>query len=227
MPYHAASMFFAQTVSAATTVRPVSDFVSTQGSVLFPGGPIGESIIWGNSLNELFRVDYAGTDNKGLIALGGRDVHTSFSGSITEKALPDGRVQDTIHLVTHNALAYVVDASDPALCPAGFISCPTLGYSLPELAKGIGTPVLVNSVMDVTLINTGPGAPIPDLLLTSGTPSDSGAYLKSITLKTTTVGPLRAAFGVPDGTPGLATLNAMDNFVTNVFDEEVSLRALG
>ena len=220
------SIFLAQTASAGTRVRPISDFVSAQGSFHPGGGPVGALFIWGNSFNELFRVDYPGTDDKGLISVGGPNVHTSFSGAITETTLADGRVLDTIHLVTNNAIAYVVDASNFP-CPGGFIACPTiLGYNFPELANGIGSPVLANSVMDVTLINTGPGAPIPDLVLSSFTPSDSGAYVKTITIRATTVGPLRAPY-FPEGTRGLAKLNASINTATNLDDEQVSVSALG
>jgi len=232
------------TTSAAgtsTTVRPISDFVSAQGSILRDVGPVsggelflGETFIWGNSFSQLFRVDYAGTDDKGLMAVGGPDTHTSFTGTITEKALPDGRALDTIHLVTSNALAFMVNASSfPANCSNGghltFVNCPAIfGYSPVELADGIGSPLLVNSVMDVTLVNTAPGAPIPDLVTIAFEPSDSGSYLQTLTLKTTTTGPLRASFGVPDGTPGLGKLNVtIDTSGAGVDNEQTSLKVLG
>jgi hypothetical protein len=226
--------------SATTTVRPISDLVSAQGSVLKDAGPVhggelivGESFIWGNSLNQLFRVDFAGTDAKALMSVGGPNVHTSFAGAIREHPLPDGRAEDTINLVTTNALAYVVDASKfPGNCSnaghVAFINCPALfGHNLVELANGRGRPVLVTSVMTVTLVNAAPGAPMPDLAQLSFTPSAAGAYLQTLTLNTTAVGPLRAAFGVPDGTPGLATLNVTIDTSQNVDNELVSLSALG
>lgn len=234
-------MLFVNTALAKTTIRPISDFVSAQGSVLVDLGPTsggelfgGKLFIWGNSLNQLFRVDYAGTDDKSLISVGGPDVHTSYSGVIIEKSLPSGQVEDSIHLVTHNAIAFMDNASTfPVNCTnsgsAAFLTlCPAIfGYNIVELANGIGSPVLVDSVMDITLVNVAPGAPIPDLTLISITPSPTGAYLKTLTLKTSAVGPLRAAFGVPEGTLGLAKLDVKIDFSINLDDEDNSLKALG
>jgi hypothetical protein len=58
-------------------------------------------------------------------------------------------------------------------------------------------------------------------------PSDTGAYLKTLSLRTTTVGPLRAAFGVADGTRGLGTLNVTFDINQNLDNEQTSLRVLG
>jgi len=55
--------------------------------------------------------------------------------------------------------------------------------------------------------------------------ADSNAfYVKTLTLTTTAVGPLSAAFGVPDGTPGQGTLNV--NINKNSFKEQTSLSVL-
>ena len=215
--------------------------MSAQGSIPKDAGPtlggeliLGTSFIWGNSLSQLFRVDYAGTDDKGLMSLGGPNTHTSFAGDIVEKTLPDGQTLDRIHLETHHALEYVVDASTfPLTCSNGghvaFINCPPIfGYTPVELADGIGSPLVGNSVLDITLVNTAPDAPIPDFVTVFGNPpSDSGAYVKTLTLKTTTVGPLRAAFGVPDGTRGRGTLNVHFDINKSLDDEQTSLRVLG
>ena len=223
------------TTSAAgntkATIRPIGDFVSAQGSIQLdvghtPGGDlyVGELFIWGNSLDQLFRVDYAGTEDKGIVAVGGPNTHTTFSGDIVERTLSDGQAEDTIHLQTYKALAYMVDASTyPACSP--FILCPAIfGYNPLELANGIGSPLVTNSRMDIDLVNTAPGAPIPDLVTVLGNPpSGTGAYVKTLTLETSTVGPLRAAFGVPDGTPGLGKLKVNFDITRNLDNEQTSL----
>ncbi len=234
------SAFFAQAVSAATTVRPISDFVSAQGSVFFDFGPVpggklsvGAIPIWGNNPSQTFAVDYAGTYENALIAVRRPSVHTWFSGTVIERPLADGRSEDTILLVTHNAIAFMVDTSTfPTNCSSGgqvhYTDCPAIfGYNLPELANGVGRPVLVTSVMVVTLVNTAPGAPLPDLLWMPSTPSPVGAYFQTLRLKAIAIGPARAAFGVPDGTPGLANVDVTLNSATGLDDEQTSLRVLG
>jgi hypothetical protein len=234
------SIFFTCVAYAKTNVRPISDFVSTQGSVLVDLGPTnggelfgGKLFIWGNSLNQLFRVDYAGTDLKSLMSVGGPNVGTSYSGIIIEKSLSDGRAEVTINLVTHNAIVYMDNASTfPVNCSNGtgsfFTLCPAIfGYNIVELANGIGKLVLANSVMDIVFINTAMGAAIPDLTLLSFSPSSSGAYLKTLTLKVTSIGPLRSAFGVDEGTLGLAKLDVTIDTSKNFDDEPNSLKVLG
>ena len=228
-------------MQASKTARPISDFVSTQGSIPLDEGPtlggefiVGKSFIWGNSLSQLFQVDYSGANAKALVSVGGPNPNTSFAGKIAEQRLPDGQALDTIQLKTTNALADMVNASTfPNNCSNGgrvtFIACPVIfGYSPIELANGIGRPLLVTSVLDVTLVNTAPGAPIPDLVTVLGnSPSDSVAYVKTLTLQTTAVGPLRSAFGVPDGTRGQGSLNVTFDISQSLDNEQTSLRMLG
>jgi hypothetical protein len=236
------SMCIAQSAFAKTNVRSINDFVSTQGSTLVSlgfvnGGELfgGKLFIWGNSLDLLMRVDYAGSDNKGLIAVGGPDAHTSYSGTILETPLPDGRAEVKITLVTHNAIAFADNASSfPAKCTnngsnAFFTLCPAVfGYNIVELANGIGKPVLVNSEMEVNLVNTAPGAPIPDLLNVIGnSPGSGGAYVKTLTLKTTSIGPLREAFGVTEGSNGIAKLNVIIDNINGIDNENATLRKVG
>ncbi len=233
-------IFLSEAAVAKTTVRPINDFISAQGSILADLGPVnggelygGKLFIWGNSLNQLFRVDYAGTDAKGLLAVGGPDVKTTFSGVIVEQSLADGRAEVVVHLVTHNAIAFMDNASSfPVNCSNGgaafFTLCPAIfGYNIVELANGIGKPVLVDSEMDIKLINTALGASIPDIAFISFSPSSSGAYLETLTLKVTSVGPLRAAFGVNNGALGLAKLDVKIDTSKNLDDEANSLKVLG
>jgi hypothetical protein len=50
--------------------------------------------------------DYAGIANEWLMANGYPDLGTSFSGSVTERSLSDGRILVRVDLHTTNALVY-------------------------------------------------------------------------------------------------------------------------
>jgi len=242
---------FASSAYAKATIRPIRDFISTQGQHLVPDGPVkgGElmflsGFVWGTNSDYIFSVDYAGLDNRTLMLLGYPNIGTTFSGFILETPLPDGQVLDSIQVFTRNANAYVVDGTayltpgaNQAPCSNGsFINignCPAvIGYNDVELANGVGKPILTNSLMDIELVNSGPNAPIPDLVdVTGNPPSSTSAYVESIRLLSSVEGPLRkgygSAFGVPDGTPALATLNVIFDITKNIDNEIVTIKPLG
>jgi hypothetical protein len=56
----------------------------------------------------------------------------------------------------------------------------------------------------VKLINAAPGDPLPDLIQLFFLPED-GQELVYFGFRNRATGPLQTEFGVPDGTPGLAT----------------------
>ena len=83
--------------------------------------------------------------------------------------------------------------------------------------------------MDITLVKPGRAAvrslPRPGRIVHEPRRvHTAGAYVKTLTLKTTTVGPLRAAFGVPDGTRAEGRLN-VDFDITKNLDDEQALAA--
>jgi hypothetical protein len=171
-----------------STTRPISDFLSAQGTTsLFPNGtattasppgslPVGlpDEVGWGTSTatinNGTFRfarIDYTGQDAAFL----GLNLGTTTTGSISELPLKDGRVQDTINLTTQNAFAWANDINNNLL----------FGYYPYQLAANPGlVPPVVNCHLQVVIDNPGPGQPLPDLVaLVNGFPVPPGTQLVS------------------------------------------------
>jgi len=104
---------------------PLSAFLNTQGSTNDFIPPVPDYLGWiapppgvktpassyvgGNSAS----CDYAGLANKWLVANGGPDLGTSFSGSVTERPLSDGRILVQVELHTTNALTFGMRITEP------------------------------------------------------------------------------------------------------------------
>jgi len=186
---------------ALSTQLPLSDFLSAQGSTsdFFP--PFPDYIAWtNNDPQTLFAaIDYTGSAGAYLAGHGGPVIATQVTGSVSERPLDDGRAEVTVNVFTKNALTWAVGlpgdiAADP----------PLFGYRQTDLlADPSLKPALSNSEFHVTFTNTAPGAPLPDLvnafILGNAT---AGQTLTTLSFRSTGTGPLRAAFGVADGTPG-------------------------
>jgi hypothetical protein len=152
-----------------STSRPISDFLSAQGTTSdFPnginaGGPAGlpyeigwstATATFANGTARFARVDYTGQDNAFLnLHLG-----TTTSGSITERTLADGTALDTVHLRTHNAFAWA-DNYDGVTNPVIFGYLPSQLAANPSLQ-----PPLADARLDVVIQIPSPGAPLPDLV---------------------------------------------------------------
>jgi hypothetical protein len=146
--------------AASVTERPISDFVDVQGTfdlgfLFLP--PVPNFFSWTDPDSELnLSIDYAGLADKTCNGVAG----TTFAGRIKEKLLPDGRAEVTVELFTLDAMTFVAK-SDIALDPVVF------GVRWEDAGGDCvlnGTPVLGSSMLKVTLINTAPGAPLPDLI---------------------------------------------------------------
>jgi len=93
--------------------RPISDFISTQGTTSMFIPPVPDYIGWTTAAG--FQpaygasVDYAGVANRWLMANGHSSLGTTFRGSISERPLSDGRALVSVELATKNALAFVFD----------------------------------------------------------------------------------------------------------------------
>jgi hypothetical protein len=148
--------------SVAATTRPIPDFLSALGTTsLFPNGtlpnpsPTGlpDEVGWGTSTatvnNGTFRfarIDYTGQDAAFL----GLNLGTTTSGTISERPLKDGRVEDTINLTTQNAFAWANDINNNLL----------FGYYPYQLAANPALiPPVVNCHLQVVIDNPGPGQP--------------------------------------------------------------------
>ena len=146
----------------------------------------------GNSDSDTARsasVDYAGLADYWA----GGAFGTSFSGTVTERPLADGRAWVEVSLSTDNALTWVVDGFD-------FNGPLLFGSRAPEAADGADS-ALGRSHYAVKFINTAAGADLPDLIQLVFFP-EAGQELVSLKNNNQARGPLTANFGVAEGTPG-------------------------
>jgi len=167
----AAAFAFALTVSAAsasaaTTQRPISEFIAAQGTfcvdpptcTLFVP-PVPNFIGFTDTVHDLgISFDYAGLSDGPL----GGTLGTTFSGTIQERTVKDGSVIITVRLHTSNALVYVIpfDPTNPA---NQFGENDLLfGTRATDVLAG-RPPTLGDSTLTFEFTNTAPGLPIPDL----------------------------------------------------------------
>jgi hypothetical protein len=196
------------------TIRPISDFISTQGTFCVPDGnggcqlfvpPVANFIGWTNAACEAggsgaqrsAAVDYAGLANTYVKQTSGGSVSfgTRTFGRVIERPLRDGRARVTVLLFTKNALAWVAEGCD-------FLGTLLFGNRAPDVLSG-AVPALADSFLQFVFINTAPEAPLPDLIqITSGN-ALPGQELIAAHFEATATGQLHADFGVSEGTPGL------------------------
>jgi hypothetical protein len=186
--------------------RPLSDFLSTQGSTQTQIATVPDYLSWTDVAHGmLYSMDYTGLANAWTMDHSGGAVSygTTISGSISEHALADGRADVQVVLHIHHALTYVV-AYDG-------VSGPDFGDvrfgALPPEALASGHAAIGDAEMQVRFINTAPGAPLPDLFdaFVSGN-ALPGQELLFIRFDGNADGLLHAASGFPEGTAGRATV---------------------
>lgn len=152
---------FANPCAAQTTSRPLSDFLSAQGTTSNFTPPIPDFWGWYDNPGFIYfaAVDYAGLAANYLATHGGPNLGTVITGGITETVQPDGTVEVTVTLNARNALAWACPASeDWATFPTVF------GSRAITLLTNPNAPIaLVNSQLKITFINPAPGAPLPDM----------------------------------------------------------------
>ncbi len=176
-------------VNAGTRQRPFSDWLSAQGSFVNPV-TCGASIFgWlPPDFTTFALADYSGKIAQCITNHGGPVFNPEFSGTVTERDLADGTAE--IHVIHHFTDTYVV-ARDQTQAGSPTI----LGYRAAEL---FGQPnrqsALANGMIQVKFIIAQPGDPLPDLTSISN--------VLSLSARIRGEGPLRAAFGVDEGTPG-------------------------
>lgn len=231
-------------LAAGAVQRPISDFISQQGTYCFDDGAGGCLLFvppdpnlagWNNDLDSdviyFGLVDYAGIALPGTYPSGHLP---KLSGSVSERALPDGRAEVTVLLRTQNANAWVIELDLGGDILDQFANKPTLfGHRAADVRTG-SAKALANSILHLRFINTAPGAPLPDLIQLSNVPAP-GQVLKFLGFSAQANGPLTAAFGVPEGTPGKATIIQTGLFgkpkgplVLDAFPaEDINLRVTG
>jgi hypothetical protein len=199
---------------AADPQRPISDFISSQGTYCYVPSPpappactlfvppIQNFIGWGDADHSGFGVlrasaDYAGLANAWLKSQG-LDLGTKMSGVITERKLNDGRAYVDITLNTSNALIWV--AQDDFA--TGLV---LFGNRAPDVLAG-KKPGLGNTLMHISFTNTAPGAPLPDLIQLFYVP-EPGQQLHNYSFVANANGPLL------DSTTGKVTIAQTGNIV--------------
>lgn len=171
--------------------------------------------------------DYAGVAARKIEEEGGDPIGTTFEGHIRERPLDDGRAEVRVILHTDNALVWANECCDFATSPVLF------GARSTEVLEG-AEPVLGKFFMDLTFVNTAPGAPMPDFMQLVYCP-EPGQELRMLRTSANAKGPLREAFGVPEGTPGSLTVSETALFQTPFMGavgdafpvEHVELRVVG
>jgi hypothetical protein len=223
------------------TQRPISDWVAAQGTYCVDDGmggcflfvpPLANFLGASDPASGLLAsIDYAGIGNAYIVANGGDSLGTEFAGTVTERPLSDGRAEVHVVLHTHNALTWVVDDDIPLTYD--FNGPLLFGNRAPDVLAG-AEPGLCDAVFKISFINTAPGAPLPDILQMFSAP-EAGQEVTYIQMRCNASGPLRALYGVPEGTSGRASIVQNGLFMTGFHGavgdgfpvERIDLQAVG
>ena len=197
-------------VPAIAGQRPLSDFTSQQGAwcavvtdqgeldcaASYYGGPDcltgGLPFTFPQEWSDPKTGIFASVDTLGQFDDG--DFGTTLDGSISEAKSPGGlaKVDVTVHASNALMRAYAFDPD--------FNAIPLFGHLFGEVEEG-APPTLGDSLLKVSFTNTAPGAPLPDFFQMAFCPAP-GQALQFLAIRASASGPLREAFGVPEGTPG-------------------------
>jgi hypothetical protein len=118
------------------------------------------------------------------------DFGTIVSGSISEAGPPNGPAEVNVVVQTSNALTRAFDGDGN----------PVFGHFLSEVSDG-AEPTLGDATLQLKFKNTARGDPLPDFSQLVSCPLP-GQALEFFSIRARASGPLREAFGVPEGTPG-------------------------
>jgi hypothetical protein len=194
--------------------RPVSDFLAAQGTTQVQTAPVPDYLAWTDAgTGVMIAMDYAGIADAWRVGAGGGSYGTAITGTVTERTRADGRADVRIVLHVRNALTYVVgyDATTgPDYTDVRF-------GSLAPAALDSGDAALGDCEFQVRIVNTAPGAPLPDLfdafVLGNGAP---GVELVFLSFSGQATGTLHegAIVGVPEGTPGRAATHQTGVFMS-------------
>lgn len=173
----------AYTPTTGPKERPISDFLSAQGTYCVdPEGkgdcflyvpPAGNYAAWHAPDPGLtMYIDYAGVANRWVGEQHPGASFSTYSGRVVEEPLSDGRARITVQLTMKNAMVYMVKGTDLANSEAVF------GYRTDKLEGSTEPPAMGNGTMTLTLINPAPGMPIPDLVQLAKFPQEGQKLLK-------------------------------------------------
>jgi hypothetical protein len=162
-------------VQAQAIQRPLSDFLSAQGTTMIFTPPARDQIGFTTGIGKtngnagltptrFALVDYAGLEAKYLLLSSHIDLRTTVNGTVTERPLADGSALVTVDVHTTNALGWAMNW-DPNGPDTQFNSAPLLfGARVLDVAVG-KAPALGDSHLTWQFVNSAPGAPIPDLVV--------------------------------------------------------------
>jgi hypothetical protein len=176
--------------------RSLDDFLAAQGTTSMFVHPVPDYVGWADAAFTTFAlVDYAGLANAWIESETGESLGTRVRGKVEECASPDGRAEVRVHLKTTDALSWAfffadIDPNDPL----PFLNTPlSFGARAQDVVNG-AEPALGKVKLNVTFMNSSPGAPLPDLvqLINNPTPAQ---------LPLTFDFRARASGATPDGTP--------------------------
>lgn len=198
--------------SAAGRQRPLSDFLARQGTFCTDDGaggcylfvpPAPNFLGWSSSPPVNGHVRFAGMVYAGLAnAFLQNPFGTQVEGMVLEWPLPDGRAEVRVALLSTRANCWVIDLDLNGDVLGQIAAAPTLFGQRPGAGFGYA---LGRCSLDVRLINTAPGAALPDLIQMLTAPAP-GQRLDYLFFGANVAGPLTAQFGVPEGTPGRCTI---------------------
>jgi hypothetical protein len=218
----AGSLFAPRSVGAAgpTRQRPLSDFLSTQGTFCPDDGQGGCTIFvppapnflgWSTRADASNHVLFSGVDYAGLAnAFFQNAFGTVVDGMVTERPLSDGRAEVRVALMTRNANTWVIDLDLNGDVLGQIAAKPTLFGQRPGSGGG---HALGSAKLDAVFLNTAPGAALPDLLQLMNAPAP-GQEFEFLAFNGEATGPLTAQFGVAEGTLGRCNQRQSGLFAT-------------
>jgi hypothetical protein len=195
-------------VAGPAAIRPIDDWLATQGTFCLDDGaggciifvpPVDNYLAWTSAFANppvLFAsMDYAGLANRWLVSQGHAGLGTTFSGMVRERALNDATTEVRVNLHAANVLTWANECCDFATGALYF------GARAPDVLAG-AAPGLGSLNFELSFVHAEPlGAPLPDLLQVLFSPAP-GQVIRSLRFSGNAEGPLHAAYGVPEGTPG-------------------------
>ncbi len=187
------------TVPASAGHRALSDFTSQQGAWCAAFNDEGldcaashYGVCTADEFTFTFQLFWTDPKN-GFTALidtlGDLDAEDSgaiVDGSVSESARPDGLAEVKVVLHSSNVQTRAFDADFN----------PLFGYSARS-----GVPTRGDALAQIKFSNTAPGAPLPDTSQIFFCPAP-GQTMETFSIRAQASGPLREAFGVPEGSPG-------------------------
>ena len=209
--------------------RSIQELVTAQGTLCWPqpDGSAGCFLFFPPAANYILfvvtptlmvaAVDYAGLEDRWLkqASNGHRSFHTSFSGTVTERPLSDGRAEIKFNLHTKHAASRAFLLAD---------GTPLFGYTTPEILAG-AQPALGESTFEFAFIQPHVGMPLPDLGQVGFAPIP-GQEFEWSHFRSVTTGPLRAGFGVADGTRGRMRVDMISTAANPSVKEIIDLRVI-